>query len=362
MSRLHTMETLTYRVSIEKVNCSRLTQVDLSNVPFGKVFSDHMFVAEYHSGGWQSAKIVPYGPIPMAPSASALHYGQAAFEGMKACKSPAGKPLLFRPTANAQRINRSAQRLCMPTIPEELFMQGLTELIRLDADWIAQDGQSVLYIRPIYFATDEFVGLKPSASYKFIIITCPVGLYYTEPVKLIVSQDYVRACEGGTGAAKVAGNYAASLLADQEAKAQGYDNVIWLDALHRKYIEECGTMNLAFVIDNVLVTPKLTGTILAGITRDSVLTLLRDQGIAVEERLIAIDEIVDAYQQGRLREAFGMGTAATIAHISKIHYQGIDMNLPPVAQRQIANSVLEKLQRIKAGLDQDPYNWVMSIE
>ncbi|MFY7804228.1 MAG: branched-chain amino acid aminotransferase [Limnoraphis robusta] len=354
------MSTFAPDLSVEKVTHSRLNELNGDKIPFGKVFSDHMFVASYDEGNWQEAKIVPYGPVEMAPSLSALHYGQAVFEGMKAYKSPAGEPLLFRPEANFERINLSAQRLCMPAISKDVFLAGLTELIRLDSNWIPA-GEGSLYIRPIYFATDELIGLKPSESYKFFIITCPVGAYYSQPVKLIVTDQYVRACEGGTGAAKVAGNYAASLLADKEAKAQGYDNVIWLDAIHRKYIEECGTMNLAFVIDNVVVTPKLTGTILNGITRNTVLTLFRDMGVAVEERLVSIDEIVEAYDGGVLMEAFGMGTAATIAPISTINYQGRDLTLPPVSEYKYSHAVGQKLEDIKTAKCEDPYGWVVRV-
>lgn len=356
------MKTATFPISIEKRQQSRLATLDFNNIPFGKIFSDHMLVATYEEGQWQTVKIMPYGGIEMAPSLSALHYGQAVFEGMKAYKSPSGKPLLFRPDANYKRLNQSAARLCMPAVPEEIFIDGLKQLIQLDADWIPEHSDSVLYIRPIYFATDESIGLKPSSSYKFIIITCPVGSYYSEPVRLMVTQQYVRACEGGTGAAKVAGNYAASLLADKEAKAKGYDNVIWLDAIEHKYIEECGTMNLAFVIDDVVVTPQLTGTILPGITRDSVLTLFRSMGISVEERLIPIDEIAEAYHQGRLKEAFGMGTAATIAHISTINYQGEEMTLPPISQREYGNTVYQKLKAIKTGQCDDSQGWVWHLE
>lgn len=354
------MSTLAPHLSVEKVTHSRLNELNGDKVAFGKVFSDHMFVASYENGSWQEAKIVPYGRLEMAPSLSALHYGQAVFEGMKAYRSPAGEPLLFRPDANFERINLSAQRLCMPPIAKEVFLEGLTELIRLDANWIPS-GKGSLYIRPVYFATDEFIGLKPSESYKFIIITCPVGPYYSNPVKLMVTDQYVRACEGGTGAAKVAGNYAASLLADKEAKAKGYDNVIWLDAIHKKYIEECGTMNLAFVIDNAVVTPKLTGTILNGITRDSVLTLFADMGVKVEERSVSIDEIAEAYDGGVLSEAFGMGTAATIAPISTINYQGRDLILPAVSESKYSQAVGEKLEAIKTAKCEDPYGWVVRV-
>ncbi len=356
------MKTVTFPIEIEKIQQSRLATLDFNNIPFGKIFSDHMLVATYEDGQWQSVKIMPYGSIAMSPSLSALHYGQAIFEGMKAYKSPAGKPLLFRPDANYKRLNQSAERLCMPTVPEAIFIDGLKKLIQLDADWIPEKDDSVLYIRPIYFATDESIGLKPSSSYKFIIISCPVGSYYSEPVRLMVTEKYVRACEGGTGAAKVAGNYAASLLADKEAKAQGYDNVIWLDAIEHKYIEECGTMNLAFVIDDVVVTPQLTGTILPGITRDSVLMLFRNMGVKVEERLISIDEIATAYSQGKLKEAFGMGTAATIAHISTINYQGKEMTLPPVSQRNYGNAVYQKLKAIKTAQCDAPQGWVWHLE
>ncbi|MGB3404363.1 MAG: branched-chain amino acid aminotransferase [Microcoleaceae cyanobacterium] len=356
------MTTASFPISIEKTQHSRLATLDFDNIPFGKIFSDHMLVASYEDGEWQSVKILPYGSLEMAPSISAIHYGQAIFEGMKAYKSPTGTPLLFRPDANYKRLNQSAERLCMPQVPEEIFINGLKELIRLDADWIPENNDSVLYIRPVYFATDESIGLKPSSSYKFVIITCPVGSYYSEPVRLMVTKQYVRACEGGTGAAKVAGNYAASLLADKEAKSKGYDNVIWLDAIHHQYIEECGTMNLAFVIDDRVVTPQLTGTILPGITRDSVLQLFRSQGITVEERLINIDEIAEAYHQGRLKEAFGMGTAATIAQISTINYQGEEMILPPISERRYSNTVYQQLKAIKTAQSDDPQGWVVHLK
>ncbi|MGK7920623.1 MAG: branched-chain amino acid aminotransferase [Trichodesmium sp.] len=348
------------QISVEKTTHSRIQEQDINNSPFGKVFSDHMLVANYMDGSWEDVKIIPYGNISMSPSVSVLHYGQTVFEGLKAYRSPEGKPLLFRPEANHQRINKSAFRLCMPPIPENIFLDGLKELIRLDADWIPTQSGSVLYIRPIYFATDESVGLKPANSYKFIIISCPVGAYYSEPVKLIVTDKYVRACAGGTGEAKCAGNYAGSLLADKEAKQQGYDNVLWLDGKEKKYIEECGTMNVAFVINDVVITPQLTGTILPGITRDSVLTLFRDMGVKVEERLISIDEVAEAYQQGNLSEVFGMGTAATIAHISTINYQGQDMVLPPFSEGKYAPQVLQKLEDIKTGKVADPYGWVVN--
>lgn len=355
------MDALTSNIAIENLEKSRLSELDPNNIPFGKIFSDRMFVADYANGRWQNAKIVPYGKLDLSPATSALHYGQAVFEGMKAYKSSKGEPLLFRPKDNFHRINRSAQRLCMPSIPEDLFMEGLRTLIELDVDWIPTLEDSALYVRPVYFATDEFIGLRPSESYKLLIISCPVGAYYSHPVRLRVADDYVRACQGGTGEAKAAGNYAASLLADKKAKQQGYDNVLWLDAKHRKYIEECGTMNLFFVIDGVAITPKLTGTILPGITRDSVMTLLRDKGVTVEERAISIDEVAEAHDRGLLSEVFGTGTAATIAHVDVIHYQGRDLNLSPVDARPYGPQLLRQLENIKTSKAPDPYGWVMKL-
>lgn len=356
------MPTRTQNISIEKIAKSRLQEQDINNSPFGKVFSDYMLIATYTEGNWEEVKIIPYGKIEMSPSISALHYGQAIFEGLKAYKNAEGEPLLFRPDANWKRLNKSAERTCMPPVPEEIFMEGLKELIKLDADWIPNQEGSVLYIRPMYFATDESIGLKPATNYKFIIITCPVGAYYSHPVKLIVTEKYVRAFEGGTGEAKTSGNYAGSLLADKEAKAAGYDNVLWLDGKHKKYIEECGTMNVAFVINDTVITPKLTGTILRGITRDSVLTLLKDMGVEVEERSLSIDEVATAYEKGQLTEAFGMGTAATIAQIDTINYRGKDMILPPIAERKYAPQIYEKLEAIKYGKIADPYGWVCKIK
>ncbi|WP_017661792.1 branched-chain amino acid aminotransferase [Baaleninema simplex] len=354
------MAAQTYSIEIEQSSEPRLRGLDVNNVPFGKLFSDHMLVATVERGTW-SAKIVPYGKLEMSPSISALHYGQSVFEGMKAYKSPQGEPLLFRPHANFHRINRSAERLCMPPIPEDIFMEGLQQLIRLDADWIPTRPGSALYIRPVYFATDESIGLRPSERYTLAIMTCPVGAYYAEPVKLTIAPQYVRAFPGGTGAAKAAGNYAGSLLADREAKHRGYDNVLWLDGIHHKYIEECGTMNVFFAIDGVVVTPALQGTILPGITRDSVLTLLRDWGIPVEERAIALDELLEAADAGTLQEAFGAGTAATIAHIDTIHTGDRELQLPPIGDRKYANLLLKKLADIKTAKTDDPYGWVVRV-
>lgn len=346
---------------ITRVQTSRLSQVDMNNIPFGKVFSDHMFICNYRDGQWQQPEIVPYGDMQFAPSISALHYGQAIFEGMKAYRGPNGKPRLFRPIDNFRRINHSAARLCMPAIPEDIFMSGLTELIKLDQNWIPPGENGALYIRPHYFATDEFIGVRSSDSYSFVIFTCPVGAYYKEPVKLLATKEYTRAAIGGTGGAKAAGNYAAALLPDRIAKAQGYDNVLWLDTRLHQYIEECGTMNVFFVIEDIVITPQLTGTILAGITRDSVIRLLIDHGYKVEKRRISIYELDEAYNQGTLQEAFGTGTAATIAQIAKIGFGGRDMVLPSVEHRKVANWAYEALHDIQIGKAADPYGWVVEL-
>lgn len=355
------MAAQTYSIEIDRAEEPRLRGLDVNNVPFGKIFSDHMLIATYEDGGWNAAKIVPYGKLELSPSISALHYGQAVFEGMKAYKSDRGEALLFRPQANFDRINRSAARLCMPPIPAEIFLDGVKELVRLDADWIPTRPGSALYLRPIYFATDESIGLRPSERYTLAVITCPVGAYYADPVKLTVTREYVRAFPGGVGSAKAAGNYAGSLLADRQAKQRGYDNVLWLDGIEKRYVEECGTMNVFFVIDGVAITPPLQGTILAGITRDSVMTLLRDWGIPVEERAIALEEIVAASEAGTLQEAFGAGTAATIAQIETIEADGRELSLKTTGDDSYGARLLEQLDRIKTARTEDPYGWVVRV-
>ena len=355
------MTARTHPLAIERAAQSKLASIALNNLQFGRTFTDHMLVATYDEDRWQDVRIQPYGNLSISPSISALHYGQAVFEGMKAYKNAAGQALLFRPHANHARINQSAARRCMPPIPEEVFIDGLVELVRLDSDWIPTQPGSALYLRPIYFASEESVGLRPSARYTFAVIACPVASYYAEPVKLTVTRDYVRAFAGGTGAAKAAGNYAASLLADREAKARGFDNVLWLDGKEQRYIEECGTMNVFFTIGDRVVTPALSGSILPGITRDSLLKLLPTMGVEVEERAIEIDEIADAYRAGTLREAFGAGTAATIAHIASIQYDDLTIELPPVADRPYAPKLSEAMAELKTGRRSDEFGWIVRV-
>jgi branched-chain amino acid aminotransferase len=351
----------TINIPVKRIEKSRISEVDFEKLPFGKTFSDHMLLAEYSDGKWHKPQIVPYGRMDFSPSSAVIHYGQSIFEGMKAYKNENGDVMLFRPIDNFKRLNRSAERMCMPQLPEELFMEGLKQLILLDNDWIPTKSEGSLYIRPFMFASDEFIGVRPSESYKFMIITCPVGNYYLEPVKVLVENNYTRAVEGGVGYVKVAGNYGRSLYPAKVAQEKGYHQLIWTDAIEHKYIEESGTMNVMFIIGDTLVTPPISNTILAGVTRDSVLTLARDMGINVEERRINIDELVYAAEKGILKDAFGTGTAATIAHIAQICYKGIDYHLPPVESRELSNKIKEELQKIRKGEAPDAHKWVIKI-
>ncbi len=349
------------QIKVTTTDQSRLPELDFHNIPFGRVFSDHMLTANFENGQWEDIKISPYGPMLFQPSLMALHYGQSIFEGLKAFKGQDGQIRIFRPDANHRRMNRSARRMAMPPIPESVFMDGIKELLTLDKGWVPSEEIGSLYIRPVYFATDEFIGVHASNSYTFVVFTCPVGPYYARPVNLLVDKDFIRAAPGGTGAAKTAGNYAAALLPDKLAKEKGYDNILWLDANELRYVEECGTMNVFFVIDDIVITPPLTGTILPGITRESVIHLLKDHKYQIEERPITIDEIVAAHEQGTLKECFGAGTAATISHVANIGYAGRDIELPPVEVRKIGNWLGETLQHIKTGAITDKYGWTTLI-
>jgi branched-chain amino acid aminotransferase len=354
-------ETQAFSIRIDRVTRSRLPEVNLATVPFSAVFSDHMFSAEFRDGRWSNGLIRPYGPIPLDPSISALQYGISVFEGLKAHKSSAGRPILFRPSENARRLQRSATRLAMPAVPENLFLDGLRELICLDQEWIPSAEIGALYIRPTLFSVDPSVRVKSADRYYFIIFTFPFGAYYSAPVDVLVSERYVRAFPGGTGDTKPAGNYAAALLADQEAHEAGFSSVMWLDARERRYIEECGVMNVFFAIGDQVVTPALSGTILPGVTRDSVITLLRDMGYRVKEDRISIDELVRIHERGELRECFGTGTAATVSHVGRIRYKNRTLELPPIEQRKVGPVVREKLLGIMTGREPDPYGWVESI-
>jgi branched-chain amino acid aminotransferase len=349
------------KIDIERVKRSRLPEVDFNNLPFGKVYTDHMFMADFRQGEWKNSRIIPYGHIPMSPATPAIHYGQSIFEGMKAYAGPAGQTFIFRPLDNWNRLNISAERMCMPYIPEELFMDGLATLLEIDKDWIPQTEGASLYIRPFLFSADEYIGIRASQDFTFMIILSPVGPYYAAPVKVKIETHYTRAVAGGTGFAKAGGNYGGAIYPTRLALEQGYDQLIWTDGKEHKYIEESGTMNVMFVIDDVLVTPALSDSILAGITRDSVLKLARHWDMKVEERKISVKEVVDGLQKGSVSEAFGAGTAATIAHIEMIGFGGKNYSLPPVEQRKFSNQVYHELDKIKRGLHADPFGWVMKL-
>lgn len=351
-------------IQIERTKQSKLPQVDFSNIPFGKIYSDHMFISEFKGGKWGGHRIVPFDNLSLSPAVSALHYGQSVFEGLKAFRSmKAGedKVLVFRPDENAKRLQASATRMCMPELPIEIFMSGLNELLNLDRAWVPDLDTASLYIRPFIFATDEYIGLKPSENYIFIIFTSPVGSYYFEPVKVKVETHFTRAAQGGTGFAKTAGNYAGSLHPARLAQKEGYHQLLWTDAKEHRFIEESGTMNVLFVIGNKLVTIPTGDTILPGITRKSVLALARDWGMEVEERPLEVAEVVSAIKAGKLQEAFGAGTAATIAHISLLAHEGVDYELPPIEQREFSNKVLAELKGIQRGLREDKFGWVHKI-
>ena len=348
-----------YNINITKVKDSKLSSVDFEKIPFGRTFSDHMFTADYINGEWTNPQIVPFGNFEVHPACLALHYGQAIFEGMKASKGVDGKPYFFRPEMHSKRINASARRMCIPEFPEDLFQQAIHELIYLDQGWIPENEGSALYIRPYIFANGEFIGVAPSDAYKMIIFTGPVGPYYPKPVRLLVADKYVRAVPGGVGEAKAAGNYAASLLPAKEAKDQGYDQILWMDGHEFKYIQEAGTMNIFFVIDGKVVTPATDGAILKGITRDSIITILRDKGYIVEERPLSIDEVVQAHKDGKLQEIFGTGTAAVVAHVADFTYKGETFVLPALEEREVGEIAKKEINGLRSRTIEDTRGWVV---
>lgn len=351
----------TQLIEIEKTKNSRLTQTDFKNLAFGRTFSDHMVIMDYIGGKWEAPKILPYQNMSVAPCASMIHYGQSIFEGMKAFKNEEGRFGLYRPDKNIERMNKSAVRMCMPEIPENVFMEVLSELVRMDHEWIPTGELSSLYIRPFMFATDEYIGVKASENYRFMIITSPVNAYYGKPVRVKVERHYTRAARGGTGFAKAAGNYAGSMQPARLANEQGYDQLLWTDAKEHKFIEESGTMNVMFMIDGTLVTPELSDTILDGITRRSTLQVAKDWGIPVEERRISVEEIAEAHKNGTLEEAFGCGTAATIAHIEAIGDGDNIMELPPVEKREVSNKLMKFFTDLKKFRTLDPHGWMVEL-
>ena len=349
------------QIKLERVAKTRIQDVDFDNIPFGREFADHMFVADYVDGKWSGFRIEPYGKMMYTPAMLGLHYGQTIFEGMKAYRNTNGEVMMFRPTDNFKRLNVSAERMCMPTIPVDLMMEALRELLKIDEAWVPKNTESALYIRPFMFATDEFLGVKPSDKYRCVMFTGPVGPYYTTPLKVMVEDEYTRAVKGGTGFAKSGGNYGGALLPTKLAQQKGYHQLLWTDAIEHKFIEESGTMNVMFQIGDSLVTPPTGDTILKGITRDSVLTLAADLGIDVQERRISVDELKSAHDKGLLLDAFGVGTAATIAPIELIGYKGIDLVLPPINQRKMSQLIAKELTDIRYGKAADKFGWMVSM-
>lgn len=348
-------------IQVTKAERSKLQDLSLENLPFGKYFTDHMLEAEYEDGKWTSVEIKPYQPLLLDPSLMALHYGQSIFEGIKAYRDDAGNAFVFRPYDNFRRFNKSAARMCMPDVPEEIFIEGMRRLIQIDKEWIPTRKDHSLYIRPFMFATDAMLGVRPSKTYKFLIILSPTGPYYPRPMKILVEEKYTRAAPGGVGFAKNAGNYGGSLIAATEAEKQGYDQVLWTDAFEHKWLQEVGTMNVFFVIDNTVITPSLDeGTILDGVTRRSVITVLKEMNVPVEERHISIDELVEAYKQGKLREVFGSGTAATIAVVQQVKYKDFVMEFNE-KNWTLSREIKRRLDAIREGKLPDTHQWMMPV-
>lgn len=337
-----------------------------NHLEFGRVFTDHMFMMDYNDkSGWHDARIVPYAPLTLDPSAMVLHYGQTVFEGLKAYVTSDGEAQLFRPEKNIERLNRSNNRLCIPQIDEEFALKALKKLVAIEKDWIPNVAGTSLYIRPFVISTEPYLGVAPSQNYQFIVILSPVGAYYKEginPVKIAVEDEYVRAVLGGTGEAKTGGNYAASLKAQENIADEGFAQVLWLDGVERKYIEEVGSMNVFFKIDGEVVTPKLTGSILEGVTRNSVLKLLKHWNIPLVERKISIDELYEAYKAGVLEEAFGTGTAAVISPMGQLTWKGKNMVINDGKTGPLSQKLYDTLTGIQYGNIEDPFNWMTSVE
>lgn len=348
-------------MKITKVERSKLQDINLDHLPFGKYFSDHMLEADYENGEWKNIEIKPYQPLLLAPSLAALHYGQAIFEGIKAYKHSSGEAFIFRPYDNFKRFNISAERMQMPAVPEDLFIEGMRQLVKLDSNWIPSKPEYSLYIRPFMFSSDEVIGVKPSDNYKFLIILSPTGPYYSAPMRIYVEENFVRAAPGGIGYAKAAGNYGAAMYATAAARKQGYDQVLWTDALEHRYIQEIGTMNVFFIMGNKAVTPDLgSGTILAGVTRDSVIAVLREMGLEIEERPVTIDELVEAYRSGQLKEVFGTGTAATVSLIRELKYKE-EVMLFNADDCKVANAVKSTMSGIREGRVPDNHGWLYKV-
>ena len=353
-------DVMIHSIKTTKVAHSKVSEVDLNNITMGTRFTDHMFICDYQNGEWTNARIEPLALIPTHPAAMALHYGQAIFEGMKATLGKDGTPLLFRPDENAKRLNFSANRMGMPSFPEDLFVEALKQFTALEKEWIPTQEGSALYLRPFMYADEPFIGMRAATSFKFIIMASPAGPFFNRKIKLYAEKKYVRAVNGGTGEAKAAGNYAAAIRPTEYAKAQGYDQVLWLDAQDFEYIQEVGTMNIFFKIAGKFVTPDLSGSILNGITRMSVIDVLRDKGFEVTERPITISEIIEASKNGTLEEAFGTGTAVGIAMVEEIGNKDLSIKFP--AENPVSVMVNDTLNAIKVQDIEDKFGWIVKAK
>jgi len=351
-------------IKIEKTTCPK-EKPAASTLGFGKKFSDHMFVMEYKEGeGWKNPRIIPFGNISLSPASTVFHYGAEIFEGMKAYRTPDGKIQMFRPYENAKRMNNSAERICLPEIPEEDFVQALEALVKIDADWVPHEPETSLYLRPFTIANDPFLGVHPATEAIFMIIASPVGSYYAEglnPVSIMIETEDVRAVRGGTGYAKCGGNYGASLRAGKKAEEKGYSQVLWLDGVERKYIEEVGAMNVMFMVGDEIITPALTGSILPGITRKSCIELLRSRGYKVTERQFSLEELKVACENGTLKEAWGCGTAAVVSPIGKLVIGDESYIINNNEIGVVTQELYDTLTGIQWGKIEDTFGWVYPV-
>ena len=345
-------------MKVERINKSKLDSIDFNSLPFGKYFSDHMLICEYIDDRWLEPRIKPYSEISISPCAQVFHYGQSIFEGMKAYRKK-DEVFLFRPEENLKRFNNSAERLAMPKISEEIFIKGIKELVELDRKWVPEKYNSALYIRPFMIATEEYIKAMPSRKYMFMVITAPTGAYYDNKIDVKIEQKYSRSSPGGIGFTKAGGNYASAFQPTKIAQKEGFTQLIWTDACEHKYLEECGTMNIFFIINNKIITPKLSDSILGGITRDSIITLAQEKGYVVEERKISIEEIYDAEHKKTLKEVFGTGTAVTIGKIKSITSK---LGKIEIHQHKITDKLKTSLLDIQYGESKDIFNWRLKIK
>ena len=348
-------------IKLSKVKSSKISKVDFSDLGFCKYYTDHMFVCEYENNEWKNFRIIPFQDLNLSPACTTLHYGQTIFEGLKAYKNEKDEILIFRPDKNAKRFNSSAERMCMPSLPEKYFINSIEELLKIEKDWIPKGEENSLYIRPLMFAIDPYIGIKPADKYLFIIICGLAGGYYSEPVNVKIETEYTRAVKGGVGYAKTAANYAAALYPAVQAQKEGFHQLIWTDGKEHNFVEESGTMNLFFVIDNKLITPPLGDTVLDGVTRDSIISVCPELDIDIEIRKISVKEIIDALGNGSMTEAFGAGTAATIAPIKTIAFQSKKYNLPENNKISFSKKILDYLNNLKFGKIDDKFNWVNKL-